>query len=616
MKHKITKLLFTIIVLIIGINNIYAEDTTYTIVKRRFDNVYAVYDGTDRVHLFYGQTYIINNNQAFCIEPGVDINTTTYYGTTDLSLSGLNSETINKLKYLVYYGFKYPGHNNNNYYIATQELIWRLITNRDTYWVSEEDINGPRIDISREKNEITSLIETHNTKPSFDGEEIVVEVGKKNTITDTNGVLTRYKIASSNISNAKIFGNSLIITPTSLNDTGEIVLETNIYNTEEPMLFYNGNNQKLLSVNATIPKTKSTVKIKTIARPNIRVTKVDAQTGEAIAVAGLKFKIKNLDVNGYYCENTECVYVTNEEGYFTTTNKPLYANYQIEELNQPLDGYLWNKEPLKFTIDDTANLTEENGEYYLDLKFKNTRVTGEIIINKVGEKPIFNDNLITYESIPLNDVVFSLYAKDDIKDITGNIIYRKNEFINNYKTINGTIKITNLPLGNYYLKEVSTDTNHLIDNEVYEVSLSYKDSETAVISKTITIKNYLKKGILEFTKTDFLNGSPIENVEIAIYKDNDELIYTGYTNSLGKIILEGLPLGSYYIKEISTIDDYQLSDEPIYFEIKENNAIVNANMQNMKISVPSTNKNIFPIHLLLSFNLIILGGYLFGKAYK
>ena len=38
-----------------------ADNEEYYLSKRRFANVYAVYDGTDRVHLFYGQSYIINN---------------------------------------------------------------------------------------------------------------------------------------------------------------------------------------------------------------------------------------------------------------------------------------------------------------------------------------------------------------------------------------------------------------------------------------------------------------------------------------------------------------------------------------------------------------------------
>ena len=67
-------------------------------------------------------------------------------------------DVIDYIRLVAYYGYDYEGHNTMNYYLAAQELMWDKITNRETYWVSTWDQNGPRIDIDKEKNEIESLI--------------------------------------------------------------------------------------------------------------------------------------------------------------------------------------------------------------------------------------------------------------------------------------------------------------------------------------------------------------------------------------------------------------------------------------------------------------------------
>ena len=120
---RITKIIIALGSLIINTNIVLGEENEYYVSKRRFDNTYAVYNGPDRVHLFYAQSYVINNEQAYCIEPGLPINDSYYYKTDDLSLSGLNEETLKKIRIIGYYGFNYPGHTNNRYYMAAQEMI-------------------------------------------------------------------------------------------------------------------------------------------------------------------------------------------------------------------------------------------------------------------------------------------------------------------------------------------------------------------------------------------------------------------------------------------------------------------------------------------------------------
>lgn len=302
----------------------------------------------------------------------------------------------------------------------------------------------------------------------------------------------------------------------------------------------------------------------------VKIIKKDYETNETIKQKGIKFKIKNLDKNEYICENKECTYETNEEGYIITSER-LKGNLLIEECKQYLNGYIWNKEKIKIFIGDKIIDT-------YTIEFKNKRVKGQIKILKQGENEL------------LENVKFNLYAKDNII-INNKIIYKKNELILT-KTTNkeGIIIFDNLELGNYYIKEIETNNNYILDDKEYEISLKYKDEETSIIKEYIEIKNYLKRGKLVLYKIDSLTKEKLENAVIQIYKDN-ELIKEEVTNIDGLIELNNLLIGNYYIIEKEAPKGYIKSENIIEFEIKYNK-VTEITMENDPIiEVPNTIKN-------------------------
>src|SRR5699024_2390335 len=99
------------------------------------------------------------------------------------------------------------------------------------------------------------------------------------------------------------------------------------------------------------------------------------------------------------------------------------------------------------------------------------------------------------------------------------------------------------------------------------------DNKTAIVSESIKLNNKLEKGALEFTKVDLSTGEPLPNTLIEIYTENDELIFSGRTDDNGKIIIENLKYGKYYIVEKEAPKGYILDAKKIYIEIKENSVI-------------------------------------------
>jgi len=152
----------------------------------------------------------------------------------------------------------------------------------------------------------------------------------------------------------------------------------------------------------------------------------------------------------------------------------------------------------------------------------------------------------------------------------------------------GTLVFENVELGEYYIQELETIDGYLLAPK-RTVEINYINQYTPIIEYQIYMVNKIPKGSLEFTKIDVSTSEPLPNTKIEIYTEKGELIYSGSTNEEGKIIINELPIGKYYILEKEAPEGYTLNNEKMYFEIKENGEIVKSSMKNQKIiSVPNT----------------------------
>jgi len=359
-------------------------------------------------------------------------------------------------------------------------------------------------------------------------------------------------------------------------------------------------------------------------KAKLKITKIDAETKKTIPLAGIKFKIKNRKTNEYICQmitypttQTICEYETNEEGILITPNSLPQGIYQLEEVEQRIEGYLWNKIPLKFEIKDTSNFLEHpTYGTILELNFENNSVKGEIEVEKWGEELQIQDGSYTYQKKLLDNVTFELFAQEDIKRKDGTILYKKDKKVTSFKTINGYYKIENLPLGKYYLKEIESIENHIISFEKQEITLSYQDQYTPVVSTKIKVQNNLPKATLIFRKTDKDNNQPIKGTKIEIYTKENQLIFCGETDINGQIILNNLFLGEFYLLEKEAAPGYQLSTERINFSTSKNQEIISIGMTNhLTVKVPNTEIHASSLSLEVLFIIILssMGAIIYGK---
>ena len=344
----------------------------------------------------------------------------------------------------------------------------------------------------------------------------------------------------------------------------------------------------------------------------LKVIKIDSETGNTIPVAGIKFKIFDVENNEYVCQVTDkeqCVFETNDEGILLTPLPLESGTYRLEEQDQKLDGYLWNEEALTFAIgDDSTLINDEVFGAIVEVEFENTQVKGKVEINKTGEELIIEDDSYHYEKIKLEGAEFELRANEDII-VGGKTYYKKGELVTILVTDkDGYASIDNLPLGKYTLKEIKSANNNVLDPNTYEFELVYEDQYTEVVYKTFTLDNKYPKGELEFTKTDLVTGDPLPDTKIEIFTENGVKVFEGRTDENGKIIITDLPVGKYFILESDAPDGYILNEEKMWFSITENGEIVKADMTNEKIvEVPNTSQEKDILIEIISATLLLSG---------
>lgn len=360
----------------------------------------------------------------------------------------------------------------------------------------------------------------------------------------------------------------------------------------------------------------------------VKLVKIDSESKKVLVRDGIKFKIKNLDTNEYVCQNITyptqtkiCVFETND-GVFTTPYVLESGNYQIEELEeQTIDGYVWNPTSLKFSISENSNfIYDDEFGVILEIQFENKQVKGEFEVTKLGEKMIVENGTFKYEEILLDDVSFELYADGNIYSQDGALIYNDKDLITSFKTKDGKYKVTDLYLGNYCLIETSSVLNHVLDTTPYCFSIKYKDQYTNIVSIEFTLKNHLIKSDFELTKTDFSTGEVISGALIEIYDENEELVFSDYTDEFGKIYVKGLKYGKYKYFESQAPEGYILNDEPHYFEILEDGTIIKDTLTNEKIIVEVPNTSISDSKVVTAITIVSilvgLGFIIYDKKRK
>lgn len=345
----------------------------------------------------------------------------------------------------------------------------------------------------------------------------------------------------------------------------------------------------------------------------VKIVKVDSETGKQIPYAGAGFQIYNPDgklvtMKYSYPTVTEIdTFYTNSDGYLITPETlPYGKGYSVVEVQAPY-GYILDSTPVHFDI-TAENISEENGVTIVKAEKKNTPQKGTITVEKTGE--IFsnvtavgggytdesgNDVALTtvyqpeYSVSGLSGAVFEIYADEDITTPDGTVRAKKDELVATLKTnTKGTATSKQIYLGKYRVVEKTAPNGFVLNRTVNHIALTYAGQNEKVTNTSTSFTNDRQKVEIDLTKVfeqneKFNIGSNDEilNVSFGLYADEDlkaanesvipkdGLLEIITCDEKGKATFTtDLPIGSYYVKEISTDNHYILSEKkyPVVFE--------------------------------------------------
>ena len=345
----------------------------------------------------------------------------------------------------------------------------------------------------------------------------------------------------------------------------------------------------------------------------VKIVKVDSETGKQIPYSGAGFQIYSpkgelVTMKYTYPIVTEIdTFCTNSEGYLITPESlPYGKGYSVVEVQAPY-GYVLDSTPIYFDI-TTENTTDENGVTIVKTEKKNTPQKGTITVEKTGE--IFsnvtaigggyidekgNDVALStiyqpeYSASGLAGAVFEIYADEDITTPDGTVRAKKDELVATLKTnTKGTAISKQLYLGKYRVVETVAPYGTVINPEPHTVELTYSGQNEKVTNTSTSFTNDRQKAEIDLTKVleqnekfNIGSNAEIRNVAFGLYADEDLKASNGTVipkDGLIEIITcdekgkaqftTDIPIGSYYVKEISTDNHYILSDKkyPVVFE--------------------------------------------------
>ena len=382
------------------------------------------------------------------------------------------------------------------------------------------------------------------------------------------------------------------------------------------------------------------LEVENVPLSGLQILKQD-QDGNPLA--GVQFSVKELDgreVGTFTSDESGVCFIEGlKEGYYVVTeikglgthkgdslprnvyvetgklNKVVYTNYEYPILvvrkvdsatGQPLGGVrfrLMDKYQREIGIYTTHESTGQiiltgmdEGEFYLQEVESAPGYQLDSTVRKISLQ-WGKTTTVEVKNTPLASLRIKKVSSEDGKPIPNVefILYdMKNNIVANglITDQNGVVELpSTIQAGKYKLRELRTDPNFVLDEQVKTIEL--KAGETT----EIVIENEPKRGQIQITKvaggynsiTKDKEGDPLGGAVFEIYNNRMELVDTIETDSAnGLATSKPLPLGVYGIKEKTSPEHYFTNGEMFYAEIKVHNDLVKFKVKNTPVELITT----------------------------
>lgn len=347
------------------------------------------------------------------------------------------------------------------------------------------------------------------------------------------------------------------------------------------------------------------------------------------------------------------------DGTIHTIDSLILGEYILVEKEAP-DGYVRNKEGVKFTIGTTATprqvqvIVIENQKTKLEVskvdEKTNALVPGAKLVIKDREGNIYKEIITTTEPTLIEGISIGKYTIEETEAPEGYVLnktpisfeitndgkvqrvvmkqnYTNIKVIGQSVTVETTLvgftfqikdqdgqevtngkwtttssklshTIKNLPLGKYTLHEIEAPEGYVVNEETIEFTVTGKDIEVVVPNDFTKVK---------ISKQDITTKEELEGATLQIKNSEGEVIEEWKSTEEAHYI-EKLPVGKYTLVETIVPEGYQQTTSTVAFEVKETGEIQTVIFYNEPIiEVPDTKANIPTVVYVLS-SLVVLSG--------
>ncbi len=523
---------------------------------------------------------MVNNEPVFCVNYHETFRSGKTVTQGTFADVGISEEKAKKLSLIAYYGTKVPGRTDRDWYAITQGLIWRVIHEDDSLKYVRTNTTPNFASTQAAWNQILADVDRYYVTPSFTDTTQTVDADRSITLADSNGVLNDMVITDNGGLDVSIQDNNLIINgKPDASDEVTITLKKNI-----PA------NETGTSIVYTSPDCQSVASFK-----------VDNNLEVKLKVVVNKFG--KLELTKYNDDKTSTVAetsyrITGPNGFDETHTTDKNGKIKLDRLvpgeykaveTKAGNGYLINVSEKTFTI--KANETTS-------IEFTNNEPTGKIELTKSIDSSRTN-GLIGDATLEGN--IYELRAKERITNKAGTKTYYEKDALVSAKETNKDGKITwdNLPLGNYYIKEISSNDSLVLNTSIINVSLEYQDQTVSKVVKEADTSNRVNMQKIQVFKSgekDGISGivKGLQGAEFT-FKLKSEVDHVGWDNATtyaiittdenGRATTPYLPHGEYLVKETKTPKDYitapdftiSVTDDYTEYEDIEQIKIININ---------------------------------------
>ena len=307
---------------------------------------------------------------------------------------------------------------------------------------------------------------------------------------------------------------------------------------------YNSGEQRMIAYDVNAYGTNASAKLTAHIPPvvptgRLEIHKVDAETDDPIS--GVTFALG--DSQGNQISSA----VTDSNGNAVFDGIELGEYFYIEE-SAP-EGYIIDKEKHYITISWNGQIVSQT-----QINRKGDP-SGGLRIHKLDSKTNAAVSGVTYELFDNSGTLLSTKTTDT----------------------NGYAEFMDLKLGTYKYREKSAPEGYIVDTKTYSVEIT-EGGKT--ISETRFNTYEEPKGSVLLHKTDLDSGNPIRGVKYEFRSADNKYKVERTTDSDGYIRFDDLPLGTYYYRELSAPEGYQIDAKNYQLDITEKGQVISQERTN------------------------------------